>query len=129
MVSGFMNRIVAMCGLVCNDCIAFIATQKDDDEMRSKVVEAWSTKDDPLKLEDVDCDGCTIGKRLHSFCDICDVRMCGLERKIETCAQCEEFSCDKLEKLWSGFQTVSAEEAKTNLEKIRKSQRGELEKS
>jgi hypothetical protein len=124
MVSGFMNRIVAMCGLVCNDCIAFIATQKDDDEMRSKVVEAWSTKDDPLKLEDVDCDGCTIGKRLHSFCAICDVRKCGLNRNIETCAQCEEFSCDKLEKLWSGFRTVSAEEAKANLEKIRKKPEG-----
>jgi predicted nucleic acid binding AN1-type Zn finger protein len=116
-----MNRMIAMCGLVCDDCIAFIATQKDDDEMRQKVVEEWSTEDERLKLEDVDCDGCTTGKRLHSFCAICDVRMCGLERGVENCAYCNEFPCDKLEKLWGSFQTVSGEKAKANLEEIRKS--------
>ncbi|MGD8564879.1 MAG: DUF3795 domain-containing protein [Candidatus Bathyarchaeota archaeon] len=116
-----MNKIIAMCGLACDDCIAYIATQKDDDEMRRKVVEAWSTEEDPIKIEDVDCDGCTAGKRLHSFCAVCDVRKCGLERNIETCAQCDDFSCDKLERLWNGFRTVSAEKAKENLEKIGKS--------
>ena len=115
-----MSKIVAMCGLVCNDCIAFEATEKDDDELRRKVVEVWSTKDDPLTIEDVDCDGCTVGKTLHSFCAICDVRICGLERNIDNCAKCEDFSCDKLQKLWSGFRTVSAEKAKANLQKIRK---------
>lgn len=116
-----MNRIIAMCGLVCDDCVAFIATQKDDDEMRQKVVEAWSTEGERLKLEDVDCDGCTKGKRLHSFCAVCDVRLCGLQRNIENCAYCNEFPCDKLEKLWGNFQTVSGEKAKANLEEIRKS--------
>jgi len=118
---GQMNRIIAMCGLVCDDCIAFIATKKDDDEMRQKVVEAWSTEDERLKLEEVDCDGCTIGKRLHSFCAVCDVRICGLEKAIENCAQCDEFPCTKLEKLWNSFRTVSGEEAKANLKRIRKS--------
>jgi len=118
---GQMDRIIAMCGLVCDDCIAFIATKKDDDEMRQKVVEAWSTEDERLKIEDVDCDGCTIGKRLHTFCAVCDVRMCGLKRNIENCAHCDEFPCGKLEKLWNSFQTVSGEEAKANLKRIRKS--------
>ena len=116
-----MDRIIAMCGLVCDDCIAFIATQKDDDEMRQKVVEAWSTEDERLKLKDVDCDGCTIGKRLHTFCAICDVRMCGLQRNIINCAYCNEFPCGKLEKLWNSFRTVSGEKAKANLKRIRKS--------
>jgi hypothetical protein len=116
-----MNRIIAMCGLVCDDCMAFIATQKDDDGMRQKVVEAWSTEDERLKLEDVDCDGCTKGKRLHSFCAVCDVRLCGLQRNIENCAYCNEFPCDNLEKLWGSFQTVSGEKAKASLEEIRKS--------
>jgi len=115
-----MNKIIAMCGLICDDCIAFIATQKGDNEMRQKVVEAWSTEDERLKLEDVDCDGCTIGKKLHSFCAVCDVRKCGLEKSIENCAYCKEFPCDKLEKLWNGFRTVSAKEARANLERIRR---------
>ena len=116
-----MDRIIAMCGLACDYCIAFIATQKNDDEMRQKVVEAWSTENERLKLEDVDCDGCTIGERLHSFCAVCDVRKCGLDKNIENCAHCDEFPCEKLEKLWNSFRTVSGEEAKTNLKRIRKS--------
>ncbi len=112
--------MIAMCGLVCSDCIAFIATQKDDDKLREKVVEAWSTEEERLKLEDVDCDGCTTGKRLHSFCQVCDVRKCGFQRNIENCACCNEFPCEKLEKLWESFKTVSGEEAKANLAEIRK---------
>lgn len=112
--------MIAICGLVCDDCMAFVATQKNDDTLREKVVEAWSTKEDPLRLEDVDCDGCTAGKRLHSFCQVCEVRKCGLLRNIDNCAYCSEFPCGKLEKLWGSFRTVSAEEAKANLAEIRK---------
>jgi hypothetical protein len=114
-----MNKIIAMCGLVCDDCIAFIATQKDDDEMRKKVVEAWSTEDEMLKLEDVDCDGCINGRRLHSFCAICDVRMCGLQKKVDNCAHCNEFPCGRIEKHWGELSTVSGKKAKTNLLEIR----------
>jgi len=114
-----MGKLIAMCGLVCDECIAFIATKKNDDEMRTKVVEAWSTENEPLRLEDVDCDGCTAGKKLHSFCRVCDVRKCGLERKVKNCAYCNVFSCEKLEQLWNSFRTVSGEEAKANLEKMR----------
>jgi hypothetical protein len=115
-----MSKMIAMCGLDCKDCIAFIATMKNDDKLREKVVEAWSTEKEHLGLEDVDCDGCLSGKRLHSFCQVCDVRKCGLQRNIENCAYCNEFSCGKLEKLWGSFQTVSGEEAKANLVEIRK---------
>ena len=115
-----MNKIVAVCGLVCDDCIAFSATQKNDDKLREKVVEAWSTDEEPLRLEDVDCDGCVAGKRLHSFCRVCEVRKCGLQRNIENCAYCDEFPCGKLEKLWRSFQTASGEEARTNLVEMRK---------
>lgn len=118
-----MDKIIAMCGLVCDDCIAFLATQRDDDKMRQKAVEAWSTKEEPLKLEDINCDGCTVGKRLHTFCSVCDVRICGLERGIENCAYCNDFPCEKLENLWRSFRTVSGKKAKTKLEEIRRSLR------
>jgi len=114
-----MSKIIAMCGLVCNDCIAFIATQKNDDKLREKVVKDWSTEEEPLRLEDVDCDGCIAGKRLHSFCRICEVRECGLQKNIENCAYCNDFQCGKLEKLWRSFQIVSGKEAKKNLDEIR----------
>ena len=116
-----MSKIIAVCGLACNDCIAFLATQKNDDKMRQKVVEAWSTDKERLELKDIDCDGCTVGGRLHKFCSVCKIRNCGLERGIENCAYCDEYPCEKLEKLLKSFRTVSGEEAKANLEEIRKS--------
>jgi len=48
------------------------------------------------------------------------VRKCGLQRDIENCAYCNDFPCGKLEKLWRGFRTVSAEEAKANLVEIKR---------
>lgn len=118
----WMSKTIAVCGLICEDCKAFIATQKDDDELRQKVVDAWSTDEERLELGDIDCDGCTVGGRLHSFCAVCEVRSCGLERGVENCAYCGEYPCGKLEKLLKSFQTVSGEEAKANLEEIRSTQ-------
>lgn len=112
--------MIAMCGLVCNDCIAFIATQKNDAKLRERVVEAWSTEKERLRLEDVDCDGCKAGGRLYMFCKVCNVRKCGLQRGIGNCGYCNEFPCEKLEKLWRSFRTVSGGEAKANLVEIRK---------
>jgi len=113
-------EMIAMCGLVCNDCIAFVATQKNDDKLRERVVEAWSTEKERLRLEDVDCDGCKSEGRLYIFCEVCNVRKCGLQRGIENCGYCNEFPCEKLEKLWGSFRTVSGEDAKANLVEIRK---------
>jgi len=113
-----MNKIVAVCGLICDDCIAFIATQKNDDKLRENVVKEWSFL--PLRLEDVNCDGCIAGKRLHKFCRECEVRKCGFHRSIENCAYCDEFPCGKLEKLWRSFKTVSGEDARANLVETRK---------
>ncbi|MCW4052488.1 MAG: DUF3795 domain-containing protein [Candidatus Bathyarchaeota archaeon] len=108
-----------MCGLLCDECVAFIATQRDDDAMRHKVVKMWSTEDEQLKIEDVDCDGCMIGGKLYSYCAVCDVRKCGTRKNVKNCGNCEKFPCNRLETLWNGFRTVSAKEARTNLEEKR----------
>lgn len=112
-----MEKMTAFCGLVCTDCPAYIATQKDDNEARKKVVEKWSSEQFPLKIEDINCDGClAFGKRLIKFCDMCEVRACAIKKNVKTCAHCDEFSCEKLNK---HFQMIGTE-AKANLERIRK---------
>lgn len=108
-----------MCGLVCNDCKAYIATQKNDDKLRQEVVEAWSTETERLTPDDIDCDGCQVGRRLHSFCSVCEVRKCGMTKGIANCGHCVEYPCEKLERLWKGFRTVSGEKAKATLNSIR----------
>jgi len=114
-----VRKMIAMCGLICNDCFAYIAKLENNDGMREKAVELWSTDEDRLKPSEIDCDGCLAGKALYKFCLVCDVRKCGLERSFKNCANCDRFPCEKLENLWRGFRTVSREVAKANLERIR----------
>jgi len=112
--------MIAMCGLACNDCIAYVATQKNDAELREKAIEAWSTETERLKPSDIDCDGCQVGKRIYKFCSTCEVRKCGLERGVGNCGYCVEYPCEKLEKLWKSFKSVSRDEVKASLDNMRK---------
>lgn len=112
------EKMIAFCGIVCDDCRAFIATQTNDAELKREVAKAWSTKKETLKPEDIDCDGClATGKRLFKFCQVCEVRRCGHEKGVENCAYCREFPCAKLSGLWKRFRLT---EAKATLEGIGK---------
>ena len=112
-----MSRLVAMCGLLCNECQAYIATRDNDLAAKAKIAAEWSSEDFPLKAEDIFCDGCVpAGGRILSFCTACEARQCGLERGVENCAHCADYACAKLEKVW-GF--LSGSEAKAMLDQIR----------
>jgi len=112
-----MEKIIAFCGIVCSECPGFIATQKDSDEERKKVAEMWSKMFDTIiKPEEVNCDGCTVGKRLINYCRTCEIRNCAIEKGVVNCAYCDEYICEKLSR-WFKI----APNAKLTLEKIRKS--------
>ncbi|KPK78635.1 MAG: hypothetical protein AMJ89_00885 [candidate division Zixibacteria bacterium SM23_73] len=112
-----MEKMIAVCGLVCTECPAFIATQKESDEERKKVAEMWSKEFKvELKPEDINCDGCIAdSERLFSHTQVCEIRKCGLDKKVKNCAHCEEYTCEKLTDFFK-----MAPEAKTTLDEIRK---------
>ena len=111
-----MNEMISFCGLLCNECGAFIATRDDDDEKRAEVAEQWSNGyNADIKPEDINCDGCLSGsERLFSHCKVCVIRKCGKEKSIANCAYCDEYACEKLEKI---FQVVP--DTKKQLDEIR----------
>jgi hypothetical protein len=110
------KEIVAYCGLLCNECPAYIATQADDLEMRIKTAKGWSTKEHKVDADDIICDGCPAGGRLNVFCSECEVRRCAVEKGVENCARCGDYACDRLTGLWNIIQTPDAVE---RLEKLR----------
>ena len=112
-----MEKIIGFCGLICSECPAYLATQKDDDNERRKVAEMWSKEfNTNMKPEDINCDGCLVTEgKLFSHCKVCEIRKCGLEKNLKNCAYCEDFACERLSKFFE-----MAPEAKTTLEKIRK---------
>lgn len=111
-----MEKIIGFCGLICSECPAYLATQKDDDNERKKVAEMWSKEfNETIKSEDINCDGCLDDERVFNYCKKCEIRKCGLEKNLKNCAYCDDYACEKLEKFFE-----MAPEAKTTLEKIRK---------
>ncbi len=107
-----MEKLIAFCGRSCTDCPAFLGVRRSTPEARAKLAAEWSTEASPLTPEDIDCHGC-IGAddQLISFCRDCDIRACGIEKDVSTCAECGDYPCRKLEKV--------PPEAKAALEGVR----------
>ena len=98
-----MNEYIAYCGIDCKTCEAYIATINDDNELRIKVSKLWSELNDiEITPEMINCTGCRIDGIKTIFCDsICPIRQCALNKKVDTCAACEEMEeCEKVEMIF-----------------------------
>jgi len=96
-----MEKIIAYCGIICSDCPAYVATQNNDDVVRQKVAQEWSSEQYQLQPEDINCDGCLAGNGvILAFCQDCPTRRCAIEKAVRNCAHCAEFPCDNLKKHW-----------------------------
>lgn len=93
-----MEQMIGYCGIVCSSCPAYLATMKNDNELRIRTAETWSKEFQAnLKPHDINCVGCLVTEGvLFSHCKVCEIRKCGQPRHIENCAQCEEYTCEKL---------------------------------
>ncbi len=112
-----MEKIIAYCGIECSQCPAFIAKKENNDELRKKTAEQWSKEfKHTVMPENINCDGClsTTGQ-LIQYCNICEIRKCGFDKKVQNCSFCDDYVCEKLEK-W--FESVP--DAKKRLDEIRK---------
>jgi len=98
--TGQEKKMIAKCGLVCSDCPAYIATKNNDDPLRAETARKWSEmfKAD-IKPADINCEGCqSESQRLFSYCLTCEIRKCAREKNLATCADCPDYSCEKLDK-------------------------------
>ena len=112
---------IACCGLVCEGCPIYWATIEEDAEKQAKMRETivrlcWESGDLIIPAEEsVSCDGCrTEGGTLFGGCGNCHFRACVREKKISSCAFCDEFACDELRKFFA-----SNPDARSRLEVIR----------
>ncbi len=100
-----MAQLIAFCGLDCDKCEAYIATQAKDVAAQQRVAEKWQ-KDFNLPnttIADVTCDGCvTANGRLSGYCGTCPIRACGVTHGLENCGHCPDYAkCDKLADFFS----------------------------
>jgi hypothetical protein len=94
-----MDKVIAYCGLICNDCPAFIATKEDNQRKRIDLAKKWSSESYTVTPADISCMGCTSNcGSVFKFCGECEIRICGLEKEVLNCAYCNDYPCDKLDK-------------------------------
>jgi hypothetical protein len=94
------NVYIALCGLVCSECPAYIGTKNNDHALIERTAREWSAMHKvDVKPEHVWCEGCTTeGGRKSSHCEHgCEIRKCAEGRIFFSCALCDERSdCAKI---------------------------------
>ncbi len=104
------------CGLNCEQCEAFIATQKNDDALRVQVAEEWAKRyNAPIKPEHINCTGCKSAGVKTYYCEqLCEIRKCATGKALQTCAECSDYVCALLKPLLE-----AAPQAKRTLDALR----------
>jgi len=94
-----MKKLIAYCGVNCNDCGAYIATMKNDDKLRQAQAEKWAKQYNipVMKASDVNCTGCNSKGVQIGHCSMCEIRKCAMEKGLKNCGYCITCPCAKLE--------------------------------
>ena len=114
------KALIASCGGYCRGCAFHYLAHVDEDE-RLKQAEALSRQlNMEIRLDEIGCLGCH-GSEQSSWCAGCSIRQCTEEKGILTCASCDIFPCDKLERFYDeentryGSETRYGDESKANI--------------
>ena len=84
------------CGHDCARCITYIATLRDDDNLRRQSQSFYKEQfglDIPLKK--FNCDGGR-SKNVFELCKECPFKKCCIERGIDSCNKCSEYPCSEI---------------------------------
>jgi Protein of unknown function (DUF3795) len=105
-----MEQIVARCGFKCDECMAYVANNHSYDD-QVKVASAWSKYFGlEVPADKLRCNGCR-GERCadHNLPEAsCPISACVVERGMNTCADCIDFPCEKMESRMKGVEEVIA---------------------
>ncbi|NHI91257.1 MAG: DUF3795 domain-containing protein [Candidatus Lokiarchaeota archaeon] len=85
------QKLIAPCGVYCGVCPYLIAHKHEDEELKKKLA-----KNIGVKPEKIECEGCRSNYPFF-FCRSCTIKACVLEKKLESCALCDKFPCEKIE--------------------------------
>jgi hypothetical protein len=111
--------LIAYCGLNCRECEAFKATERRDFDALRELAQRWGEHDKTAyRPMDLECEGCK-SNRLNEYCDRCSVRECGVFHGFESCAECEEYPCDKLSREWETWHDADWPSAKVILDNMK----------
>jgi hypothetical protein len=74
--------MITYCCLNCLECDAYIATQKNEQQLKAEVAKRWN-----MQPEQINCNGCKTPSALFN----CNAKQCAEKKGVITCAHCDEF--------------------------------------
>ena len=81
---------LAPCGLYCGVCGIMIAHRDNNQKFKERLSTVYGTA-----VEDIQCEGC-LSSRPFTYCRVCPIKSCNVERGYEGCHQCDDFPCDHI---------------------------------
>ena len=89
---------MAYCGLLCNECPVYIATETKDEETRARLAEEYSGNHIRFSAEDINCHGCFHEETGYSkICASCEIRNCARPKGLRNCGYCADYPCTFIE--------------------------------
>ena len=87
-----MKQMIGYCGLNCERCDAYLATVRDDWQLREKTAKLWAELNHaPILPEHINCLGCRMDGVKTVFCEsMCGIRQCARKKGVATCGDCPE---------------------------------------
>lgn len=99
-----MENRIAICGLDCETCDAYLATIHDDQALREKTAKQWAALNHaPILPEHINCEGCRADGVKTVYCEnLCEIRRCALQKGAATCGDCPELeTCPTVGEMFS----------------------------
>ncbi|HBL84394.1 MAG TPA: hypothetical protein DDZ99_05670 [Clostridiales bacterium] len=91
-----MKNSVCFCGHDCSRCVTYLATVRNDDELRKQAQQFYRDEFGfDIPLSKIHCKG---GRSddIFKLCQDCPWMRCCLDRRINACSECSEYPCKLL---------------------------------
>lgn len=85
-------KLFAPCGTYCGVCPYLLAYKNKDERLKEKLAKSIG-----IKSEDIICEGCNSDVPFF-FCKECRIRSCVNKKGFESCVDCEDYPCRRIEK-------------------------------
>ena len=85
-----IKETVAYCGLFCESCGVYIATQDKNNKELERLADLMKTTKDEIV-----CNGCR-SSTLSPHCRKCNFRSCSQDKNNNNCEDCNEFPCSQI---------------------------------
>jgi hypothetical protein len=70
-----------------------------DRELQERTVARWGDPENPVRLEDIYCEGCKVEGMRYNWCDSCPIRSCSSKRGLDRCGSFPDFGCQGMEQV------------------------------